>query len=389
MRRTFSICFFLVICTIKSVLALNSTFSWEELLEQAAEEVRRGRYEQAMEKLAIADESGKPRDFRYYWVLGKVFQGRGENLEALRHFRTSLQMQPDQEGLLREMTDLYDELRIPDKALETARVLLTKRPEDRDLRYRALLWASRTGNLEYYKNALSLLESSHVYSSDEKAILQEIGNLQASKKNSEATDRCRKFLPYFPRNEDLHRICILAYKGKDQGSPEKSLIERALIFRENPIFHHILSMEYLDQKKYVDSCASARRSLLLALQSDRVPEKDYLIPIRRIYQQNGSVIDQLAVDILEEVIFKKRKLDPEEWESLLKQTRFNWEILAFALSDWKNRENSLRAETAENWRERYLSLRSAEREKDLSRFAGPYYLDRSFELYLENASSEK
>ncbi|EQA45557.1 hypothetical protein LEP1GSC050_2070 [Leptospira broomii serovar Hurstbridge str. 5399] len=387
MRRTFSIWFFLVICTIKSILPLNSTFSWEELLQQAAEEVRRGRYEQGLEKLRIADETGEPRDFRYYWVLGKAQLGQGSELDALRNFRYSLQLQPDQQPLLREMTELYDRLRLPDKALETARVILSKQPDDAELRYRAMIWASRTGNLEYYKNALRELEVSNPYASDERALLDEIRILQSAKKDDDVITRCRKFLPFFPKNKDLHRTCILSYRNKAPKLFEEGLIQRAVIFRDDPVFQHILSMEYLDQKRYADSCALARRALLLALQQSQFPEKDYLVPIRRIYLQNGSVSDLLAMDLLEDVLLKKKKLSGSEWETLLKQTRFNWEILSFAISEINKSERTDESDKAvSDLRQRYLSLRGPEREKDLSRFAGPYYLDSSFESFLENAS---
>ncbi|EPG74696.1 hypothetical protein LEP1GSC058_1752 [Leptospira fainei serovar Hurstbridge str. BUT 6] len=390
MRRTFSIWFFLVICTIKSVLPLNSTFSWEELLQQAAEEVRRGRYEQALEKLRIADETGEARDFRYYWVLGKAQLGQGSELDALRNFRLSLQLQPDQQPLLREMTELYDRLRLPDKALETARVILSKQPADAELRYRAMIWASRTGDLQYYKIALQELETSNPYASEERALLDEIRTLQSGKKDDEVISRCRKFLPFFPQNKDLHRICLLSYKNKDPKLFEDGLIRRAVVFREDPVFQHVLAMEYLDQKRYMDSCALARRALLLALQQTAFPEKDYLVPIRRIYLQNGSVNDTLAMDLLEEVLLKKKRLSSDEWETLLKQTRFNWEILSFAISKMlKSDRTDDSNRMISRLRERYLSLRGPEREKDLSRFAGPYYLDKSFETFLENASVEE
>ncbi len=388
MRLTLSIWFFLVICTIKSVLALSSTFSWEELIQQAQEEALQGRYQQALEKLQIADETGEPRDFRYYWILGKAQHGTGEELEALKSFETSLRLNQEQPKLLQEMTDLYDSLRFPDKALDTARVLLAKDPNNKDLRYKAMLWASRIGNLEYYRSALRELESENQYLAEEQALLDEIQTLQKSGKIEDSISRCKRFLPYFPRNRNLHRICILSYKTKNGASYEEGLVQRALIFREDPIFHHILSMEYLEQRRFAESAALARRALLLALRKNPLPDKDYLLPIRRTYIQNGSDSGIQAIGLLEEITRKKTKLNLEEWNSLLKQSSFNWEVLVFALHALPELESPGDVETiSHDWKETFKNLKAEELERDLSRFAGPYSLDPSFDYYLENIRS--
>ncbi|TGJ99787.1 hypothetical protein EHO59_17760 [Leptospira semungkisensis] len=389
MRLTLSVWFFLVICTIKSVLALSSTFSWEELIQQAAEEALRGRYQQALEKLQIADETGEPRDFRYYWILGKTLHGKGDELEALKSFETSLRMNPDQPKILQEMTDLYDSLRFPNKALDTARVLLAKDPENRELRYRALLWSSRIGNLEYYRAALQELETNNPYLADEQALLDEITGFQKAGKLDDSIARCKRFLPFFPRNKNLHRLCLLSYKSKDASLYEEGLIQRAVIFRDEPIYHHILSMEYLDQRRFVESAALARRALLLALRKAPFPDKDYLLPLRRYYIQIGSDSGIQATELLEEVIRNKKNLSTEEWSVLLNHSSYNWEVLAFALKALPELEPDEKVRIiSREWRESYKNLKLQELEKDLSRFAGPYHLDKSFQFYLENALAE-
>ncbi|PJZ66168.1 hypothetical protein CH371_07710 [Leptospira wolffii] len=388
MRLTLSVWFFLVICTIKSVLALSSTFSWEELIQQAAEEAARGRYQQALEKLQIADETGERRDYRYYWILGRAQLGKGEELEALKSFETSVRLEPDQPKLLREMTDLYDSLRFPDKALETARVVLAKDPSDRNLRYRAMLWSSRVGNLEYYRAALRELESDNPYLAEEQALLEEISEMQKSGKIDESLERCKRFLPYFPRNRNLHRLCILSYKAKSGSLYEEGLVQRATIFRDEPIYYHILSMEYLDQRRFPESAALARRALLLALKKTPFPDKDYLLPLRRSYIQNGSDSGIQATELLEEIIQKKKRLTIEEWDALLKHSSFNWEVLAFALKAISESETEENADAiSHEWKEAYKNQKSQELERDLSRFAGPFVLDPSFDYYLENIRS--
>ncbi|TGL64128.1 hypothetical protein [Leptospira sarikeiensis] len=388
MRRTLSIWFFLVICTIKSVLALSSTFSWEELIQQASEEALRGRYQQALEKLQIADETGEPRDFRYYWILGKAQHGKGEELEALKSYETSLRLNPDQTKLLQEMTDLYDSLRFPDKALNTARVLLAKDPENRDLRYKTLLWSSRIGDLEYFRAGLQELESSNPYQADEAALLDEISNFQKTGKIEDSIARCKRFLPYFPRNKNLHRLCILSYKSKDSGLYEEGLLQRANIFREEPIFHHILSMEYLDQRRFLESAALGRRALLLSLRKTLFPEKDYLLPLRRYYIQIGSDPGILGTELLEEVIKNRKILSVEEWNVLLKHSSFSWEVLVFALRSISETEPEERVWIiSKEWKEMYKNLKAQELERDLSKYSGPYSLDRTFKFYLETGYS--
>lgn len=388
MRRTLSIWFFLVICTIKSVLALSSTFSWEELIQQAAEEAARGRYQQALEKLQIADETGEPRDFRYYWILGKSQKGKGEELEALKSYETSLRLNPDQTKLLEEMTDLYDSLRFPDKALDTARVLLSRDPENRELRYKALLWSSRIGDIEYYKAAIKELESSNPYQAEELALLDEISGFQKAGKIDELLARCKRFLPYFPRNKNLHRLCILSYKSKDSNSYEEGLLHRAYIFRDDPIFHHILSMEYLDQRRFIESAALARRALLLSLRKNPFPDKDYLLPLRRYYIQIGSDSGILGTELLEEIIRTKKSPSIEEWNVLLKHSSYSWEVLALALRSVAETEPEESAVIiSKEWKDMYKNLKAGEMEKDLSRYAGPYSLDKTFQFYLETGYS--
>ncbi|PJZ68250.1 hypothetical protein CH373_04460 [Leptospira perolatii] len=384
-KRTLSIWFFLGFCTIKSVQPLSSTFSWEELIQQATEELERTRYEQALDKLRIADESEYPRDARYYWIQGKALLGKGEDLEALKSFEASIRLQPEQNALLREMTDLYDSLRIADKALNTSRVLLARNPDDINLRYRAVIWASKIGNLEYYKQNLSDLEFNNPYKAEISALLDEIRGFQEKSQHKEVLDRCSRFLPYFPRNRQLHRICLSSKKAKDQTSYENGLLDRAAIFREDPIYHHELTMEYLDKRKFVQAGAMARRSYLLALEQSMFLDKDYLMPIRRIYVQNGASKDVHAIELLEEILLSKKSLSSEEWDSVLRQTGFNWEILVFAIHVLQDSETEGEANTlAKEWKEMYLELRGEELERDFSRFAGPYYLDKTFSYYLEN-----
>ncbi|MEI1279996.1 hypothetical protein V6Z05_16815 [Leptospira venezuelensis] len=388
MRRTLSIWFFLVICTIKSVLALSSTFSWEELIQQAAEEALRGRYQQALEKLQIADETGEPRDFRYYWILGKSQKGKGEELEALKSYETSLRLNPNQTKLLEEMTDLYDSLRFPDKALNTARVLLSRDPENRNLRYKALLWSSRIGDIEYYKATLKELESSNPYLAEEQALLDEISGFQKVGKIEDSIARCKRFLPYFPRNKNLHRLCILSYKSKDSNLYEEGLLQRANIFRDEPIFHHILSMEYLDQRRFIESAALARRALLLSLRKSLFPDKDYLLPLRRYYIQIGSDSGILGTELLEEIIRTKKNPSVEEWNVLLKHSSYSWEVLVFALrsvAETEQEESALII--SKEWKDMYKNLKASELEKDLSRYSGPYSIDKTFQFYLETGYS--
>lgn len=112
---------------------------------------------------------------------------------------------------------------------------------------------------------------------------------------------------------------------------EQFLLDRAAIFRNEPIFAYESALEFLQNRKFNDSLAMSRRAFYLSLKKNGNCEKEILYPLHRIYRQQGSITDVQAIEILQEIVESGRKIDSEFLDAKLKQTGYNRELLLFSL----------------------------------------------------------
>ncbi|MDV6236500.1 hypothetical protein CH379_012770 [Leptospira ellisii] len=381
--RLLSTWFFFLLCTGYSTLFGNSTFSYEELLRQARDEVLRQRYDHALQKLEIADSLGERRTGPYYEIEGRAWIGKGDLTTALESFEKSLALEPDHPSLLSDLISGYEELRKPDKAFQFTRLGLSQNPENAVFRYKALVLSSRLGNLNYYRQTLRWIGEHNPYANDLPAIEAEIKQSFESGKIDETISKCSKFIPYYPENPLFHRLFLLSLKKKRfsmQGSLsgqrlEQALLDRAAVFRNEPIFAYESALEFLQNKRWNDSLALARRAFFLNLKKDGRAEKEILYPIHRIYRQRGNVLDVQAIEILQEIVESGRSVDANFLDSKLKQTGFNRELLLYSLTFLKNQKRGNSHTQMDTWRDSYSKLRKQQEEEDLSQVVSPFALD--------------
>ncbi|RHX90025.1 tetratricopeptide repeat protein [Leptospira stimsonii] len=374
-RKLLSTWFFFVLCTGYSTLHGNSTFSYGELLRQAKEELGRLRYDEALQKLEIADSLGTKRTAPYYEIEGRAWIGKGDLTTALESFEKSIQIEPDNQDLLREMVAGYEELKKPDKAFLFTRLSLTQRPELPEYRYKALILSSRLGNLNYYKETLLWIQKNNPYKEDRDAIDAEVNTSFEAGKIDETISKCRKYLLYFPENSLLHRILLLSLKKKNSPLLEQALLDRAAIFRNEPIYSYESGLEFLQNKRYNDALAMSRRAFYLSLKKEGRAGKEILYPLHRIYRQRGSVSDIQAIEILQEIVESNRTLDEEFLDAKLKQTGFNRELLLFALFYIQKNETSTSKQRREEWKSVFGNIRKQKEEDDISLIISPFSFD--------------
>ncbi|MBM9501371.1 hypothetical protein JWG44_14030 [Leptospira sp. 201903071] len=367
--------FFFVLCTGYSTLHGNSTFSYGELLRQAKEELGRLRYDEALQKLEIADSLGTKRTAPYYEIEGRAWIGKGDLTTALESFEKSIQIEPANQPLLQEIIAGFEELKKPDKTFRFTRLSLNQNPNHPEYRYKALVLSSRLGNLNYYKETLFWIQKNNPYREDQAAIEAEVNTSNETGKIDEAISKCRKYLLYFPENSYLHRILLLSLKKKQSPLLEQALLDRAAIFRDEPIFAYESALEFLQNKRYNESLAMSRRAFYLSLKKEGRAGKEILYPLHRIYRQRGNVSDIQAIEILQEIVESNHPLDEEFLDSKLKQTGFNRELLLFSLFYIQKNATSTSKKKAEMWKGVFGKIRRQKEEDDISHTISPFSYD--------------
>ncbi|WP_061221624.1 tetratricopeptide repeat protein [Leptospira borgpetersenii] len=380
--RLLSTWFFFVLCTGYSTLYGNSTFSYSELLKQAREELNHLRYDKALQKLQIADSLGNKRTGAYYEIEGRAWIGKGDLTTAMESFEKSIALDPENFSLMDEISAGYEELKKPTKAYQFARLSLFKNPENPPLRYKILILSSKLGNLGYYDETLNWIHKNNPYKEDLSAIEAEVNASYEFGRIEETISKCRKFLLYFPDNPFLHRTLLLSLKKKKSSNLEQFLLDRAAIFRNEPIFAYQAALEFLQNRKFNDSLAMSRRAFYLSLKKSGNCEKEILYPLHRIYRQQGSVTDVQAIEILQEIVESERKINPEFLDAKLKQTGYNRELLLFSLFYLQRNPTQDSNLKAEEWKSHFAKIRKQKEEEDLSQIISPFAYDSEESSFL-------
>ncbi|MCG6193927.1 hypothetical protein LFX25_11800 [Leptospira sp. FAT2] len=373
--KLLSTCFFFLLCTGYSTLYGNSTFSYGELLRQAREELGRLRYDEALQKLEIANSLGNKKTAAYYEIEGRAWIGKGDLTTAMESFEKSLAIEPDNSVLWTKIVSGYEELKKPAKAYHFARLSLSQNQENPILRFKILVLSSRLGNLEYYKETLRWIEANNPYQNDLSAIEAEVTVSYETGKIDESIVKCKKFLLYFPENRFLHRILLLCLKKKKSAGLEQALLDRAAIFRNEPIFAYESALEFLQNRRFVESLSMSRRAYYLTLKKNGQPSKEILYPLHRIYRQQGSVIDVQAIEILQEIVENGKEGNETFLDAKLKQTGFNRELLLYALFQLRKNPSETSEQRSNEWKSFFAKLRKQQEEEDLSNIISPFTYD--------------
>lgn len=143
----------------------------------------------------------------------------------------------------------------------------------------------------------------------------------------------------------------------------QALLDRASIFRNEPIFAYESALEFLQNRKFNDSLAMSRRAFFLSLKKNGKPDKEILYPLHRIYRHQGSVTDIQAIEILQDIVESGRKIDPEFLDSKLKQTGFNRELLLFSLFYLRKNPGRSSDLKEQEWKSQFAKIRKKQKRK--------------------------
>ncbi|MCE9502080.1 MAG: hypothetical protein K8R21_16485 [Leptospira sp.] len=312
--------------------AIESTFSYDELLNQAERNIRELRHPKAIEKLNIAATLVKTPESRFYFLNGEANLGIGQEDEALRNFKQSIDLNPKQPDVLLRLVAMYDKLNKPVNAFHNLKLYLAIFPDNREGMYRALVLSARTGNEAFRKYILNRFRTTNIYKNDRAAVISVIEKLLSEKKYPEAKKECRKYLLYFPEEESLHNFLFVAQKNIHESEVENILIDTASIFRFNPKFTISYGMYLFEKNRYFEALSTLRRAFLVSLLVNKFnADEEILFFIRQTYYEMRMESDAGAAGSLIETMSKRENQDLQNLDSLIKLYSNNREYILFTI----------------------------------------------------------
>lgn len=303
---------------------------YEETLARAYAAFTEKNYQRAIQKLDLIFTKQEERDWRYYSIRAETHEALGEEDAAIEHYTFSIALNPAQSEVFKKLYELNFKIRRPVKSFDYIRLYLSQNEKDIFMRYRALILAKRLGNEEYVRFALKKIQTQNTYGDDKKKIFENIKNLISKKKFKEAKEECKKYLPYFPLEEELHNDLQITErnfdaKGKDM---ESALIDTAVLLSDNPKYSLRLAYFYKEKKLYWQALNLFRRVFYLSLAKDGFAlDTETILFLKECYANLNLSNDVRACLSLLEIFQTKDKPDLAEWNSLRINFNNNREFL--------------------------------------------------------------
>lgn len=303
---------------------------YEETLARAYAAFTEKNYQRAIQKLDLIFTKQEERDWRYYSIRAETHEALGEEDAAIEHYTFSIALNPAQSEVFKKLYELNFKIRRPVKSFDYIRLYLSQNEKDIFMRYRALILAKRLGNEEYVRFALKKIQSQNTYGDDKKKIFENIKNLISKKKFKEAKEESKKYLPYFPLEEELHNDLQISErnfdsKGKDM---ESALIDTAVLLSDNQKYSLRLAYFYKEKKLYWQALNLFRRVFYLSLAKDGFAlDTETILFLKECYANLNLSNDVRACLSLLEIFQTKDKPDLAEWNSLRINFNNNREFL--------------------------------------------------------------
>ncbi|HRG75307.1 MAG TPA: hypothetical protein PLX69_12170 [Leptospiraceae bacterium] len=312
------------------ILPVMADDFYEETLARAYAAFTEKNYQRAIQKLDLIFTKQEERDWRYYSIRAETHEALGEEDAAIEHYTFSIALNPAQSEVFKKLYELNFKIRRPVKSFDYIRLYLSQNEKDIFMRYRALILAKRLGNEEYVRFALKKIQSQNTYGDDKKKIFENIKNLISKKKFKEAKEESKKYLPYFPLEEELHNDLQIAErnfdsKGKDM---ESALIDTAVLLSDNQKYSLRLAYFYKEKKLYWQALNLFRRVFYLSLAKDGFAlDTETILFLKECYANLNLSNDVRACLSLLEIFQTKDKPDLAEWNSLRINFNNNREFL--------------------------------------------------------------
>ncbi|MBP9161631.1 MAG: hypothetical protein KBF99_00540 [Leptospiraceae bacterium] len=303
---------------------------YEETLARAYAAFTEKNYQRAIQKLDLIFTKQEERDWRYYSIRAETHEALGEEDAAIEHYTFSIALNPAQSEVFKKLYELNFKIRRPVKSFDYIRLYLSQNEKDIFMRYRALILAKRLGNEEYVRFALKKIQTQNTYGDDKKKIFENIKNLISKKKFKEAKEESKKYLPYFPLEEELHNDLQISErnfdsKGKDM---ESALIDTAVLLSDNQKYSLRLAYFYKEKKLYWQALNLFRRVFYLSLAKDGFAlDTETILFLKECYANLNLSNDVRACLSLLEIFQTKDKPDLAEWNSLRVNFNNNREFL--------------------------------------------------------------
>ena len=303
---------------------------YEETLARAYAAFTEKNYQRAIQKLDLIFTKQEERDWRYYSIRAETHEALGEEDAAIEHYTFSIALNPAQSEVFKKLYELNFKIRRPVKSFDYIRLYLSQNEKDIFMRYIALILAKRLGNEEYVRFALKKIQTQNTYGDDKKKIFENIKNLISKKKFKEAKEESKKYLPYFPLEEELHNDLQISErnfdsKGKDM---ESALIDTAVLLSDNQKYSLRLAYFYKEKKLYWQALNLFRRVFYLSLAKDGFAlDTETILFLKECYANLNLSNDVRACLSLLEIFQTKDKPDLAEWNSLRVNFNNNREFL--------------------------------------------------------------
>lgn len=292
---------------------------YEATLERAYFAFQEKEYKRALEKLDIIRTKHEELDWRYYSIRAEIHEALQQEDEAIEHYTFSIALNSAQPSTFKKLYELNFKIRRPVKSFDYIRLYLAKNDTDIPMRYRALILAKRLGEEEYTNFALKKIKANNKLEAEKKNILETIAGLNQKKKYKEAREESKKYLPYFPLEEELHNQLHIAQKnidpkGKDM---ESALIDTAVLFSDNAKYSLKLAFYYKEKKLYFQALNLFRRVFYISLDKNGMElDTEIILFLKECYFHLNYTDDVRATVSLIEIFSQKEKPDLAEWNSL-------------------------------------------------------------------------
>ncbi len=303
---------------------------YEETLEKAYQALIQKDYKRSMNKLDLILSKYEGKDWRYYSIRAEAHQALEQEDEAIEHYTFSIALNPAQPEVFKKLYELNFKIRRPVKSFDYIKLYLKENEKDIFMRYRALILAKRLEDEKYVRFALDKIQAQNSFDADKKKILENINNLIAKKQFKKAKEDCKKYLPYFPLDEELHNDLQIAQRNLDSKGKEMEsvLIDTAVLLSDNPKYSLRLAYYYKEKKQYFQALNLFRRVFYLSLAKDGYAlDTETILFLKECYFHLNRTNDVRACLSLLEIFTAKEKPDLAEWNSLRINFNNNREFL--------------------------------------------------------------
>jgi hypothetical protein len=238
----------------------NSKEKNEKMENDCSETISASYLKLTKEKLEKLETEYPAPDYRFFGLRGMLYEELGKIDLATEDYEKALSLKPNEKNIAKRLFEIYGEDRRPQKAFNFARIYLSQDPENKLIRYRALILASRLGERKYFNFSLSKIEASKKSNSLE-TILKEVDKLISKKDFKQCKNILDESILLYPTSLKLHNQSIQVERkiNSSKNEMEKLLLDKAAIFYTEKKYSLELAMFYKENNRKYEALNLYRR----------------------------------------------------------------------------------------------------------------------------------